>query len=509
MYDRVGASARKVHPHGKRSASHVRSLLLLCGLTLALFATSGSALADPTVRLIGGTSGVLVTDPSGHGLSNFELDQSIRADVRHVADRIDLRLDYLGREGFVNPGFWLRPDATVNSNEQLLRELSAKVALSRSVRLTVGRFGTPGDFWLIADGAKLEIDYAPWLTHSIYGGLRAFTSGYQEADLTSTPGQLKLAGTSLDIHTPRSDTQLLFTWAMDGLAFSNQLSQAGTLVQEHHVEDGYFIQATSSLRPTRGSLLLGGVRMGTRYDMQFNAVTPFGPTNIGTANLESRNVWALAEWAPEREDGRLRFQYQLNLQQVHVYQSELIGVGSNGQPISSADGDFQDHGLAVIGRFSRTTRASFGYRLRFRENGDREHHFAGGLRNPHLVGDFGYVGSLDYGVIDPATIFFGPTVKKFVRAVYAFDATYNNQRFDARLGIHYIDAIGSNMLSSQYPPPATGVLKTQLFPFSLDTDRVVVGSVFYSGDLVFCGVDIEESTVSWQLRALAQVGIAL
>jgi hypothetical protein len=154
-------------------------------------------------------------------------------------------------------------------------------------------------------------------------------------------------------------------------------------------------------------------------------------------------------------------------------------------------------------------RADFGYRLRFRQNGNREYHSVFGLRDPHLFGNFGYVGSLDLTVINPATIFFAPTVKKYMRAVYAFDATYMDQRVDARIGIHYIDAIASNMLSSQYPPPATGVLQTQLFPFALDSDRILVGSLFYSGDLVFVGVDLEESTVSWQLRALAQIGVAL
>jgi hypothetical protein len=280
-------------------------------------------------------------------------------------------------------------------------------------------------------------------------------------------------------------------------------------VQEHHVEDGYFVQVSSSVRPTPSTLFVGGERMGTRYDLQFNAVTPFGPTNIGVANLGSSNAWALAEWAPESLNHRLRLQYQWNFQKVNVYQSELIGLGANGKPVSAADGDFTDHAVSIIGRLFKSTRADFTYRLRFRENGNIEHHFVGGLRDPHLLGDLGYLSSLDFTVINPATIFFAPTVNTFVRAVYSFDATYISHAFDARLGIHYIDSIGSNMLSSQYPVPASGVVQTQLFPFALDSDRVLVGTVFYSGDRYFCGVDLEESTVSWQLRALLQTGLVL
>jgi hypothetical protein len=467
-----------------------------------------AALADPTVRFIAGASGVLVTDPSGKSLSNLELDQSIRADVRNVADAVDFRLDYLGREGFVGLGLWLRPDATGNSNEQILRELSARIRLADPVHLTLGRFSTPGDFWLIADGAKLEFDYTPWLRQTIYGGTRAFTSGYQEADLIANPAPLGLAGSSLDVHSEVFDSQVLFTWAMDRLDFSNQLV-GGALVQEHHVENGYFLQATSAWRPNRSVMLLGGVRIGTRYDMQFNAVTPYGATNIGSADLGSINAWGLAEWSPENLRGGLRLQYQWNYQKIDVYQSQLIGLGTNGQPVSSADGDFQDHGLTLMARLHGTTRANVSYRLRLRQNGDVENHFVYGLRDPHLLGHLGYTGSLDLTIIDPATIFFAPQVKKFVRVVYAFDATYIDHHFDARVGIHYIDSLGSNMLSSQYPPPASGTLQTQLFPFALESDRVLVQSLFYSGERFYGGVDFEESVVSWQLRTLAQIGMVL
>jgi hypothetical protein len=479
-----------------------------CASAFAFVLAPRPALAEPTLRFIAGASGVLVTDPSGKSLSNLELDQSIRADVRNVGDIADFRLDYLGREGFVGLGFWLRPDANGNSNEQLLRELSARIRLAAPVHLTVGRFSTPGDFWLIADGAKLEFDYTPWLRHAIYGGTRAFTSGYQESDLTANPTPLGLAGSSLDVHTSEFDSQLLFTWAMDRLDFSNQLV-GGELVQEHHVENGYFVQATSAWRPSRSAMLLGGVRMGTRYDMQFNAVSPYGATTIGSADLGSTNAWALVEWSPENLRGRLRLQYQWNYQRIDVFQSQLIGLGANAQPVSAADGDFQDHGLSLMARVGRTTRANVSYRLRLRQNGNVENHFAYGLRDPHLLGHLGYAGSVDLTIIDPATIFFAPQVKKFVRVVYAFDATYIDHRFDARVGIHYIDSLGSNMLSSQYPPPATGTLQTQLFPFALESDRVLVQSLFYSGDRFFCGVDFEESVVSWQLRSLAQIGMAL
>ena len=479
--------------------------LVWCGLALV---STPLAHAEPETRVLAGTSAVVATDPAGDGLSNAEIGLSLRADVRKIGGRADLRLDYLGREGFVDLGLWRRDGDRGNSGRHLLRQLSAKVRIDSHSRLTLGRFSTPGDFWLIVNGAKLEIDYAPWLTHSFYGGLRAFTSGFREALITSRPTALALAGSSLDLHTGPADTQLLFTWAMDRLDFSNQLA-GERLVLEPHVVNGYFLQASTALRPTSSTTLVGGSRLGTRYDMQFDATTPFGATRIGSVNLGSLNTWLLAELAPERFAGRLRLQYQWNLQRISVFQSELIGVGPTGKPVDAADGNFQDHSARVVGMLSRTMRGELAYRLRLRQNGNREHHAVVGLRDSKLWGNFGYVGSLDVGVIRPATIFFAPEVSTFVRVVYAASATYIDSRFDARLGFHYIDSIGSSLLSSQFPPPGTGTLKTQLFPYALETDRVLVESLFYTGDTVFCGVDLEESTVSWQLRALAQVGIVL
>ncbi|MGB8038430.1 MAG: hypothetical protein WCF39_10225, partial [Pseudolabrys sp.] len=64
------------------------------------------------------------------------------------------------------------------------------------------------------------------------------------------------------------------------------------------------------------------------------------------------------------------------------------------------------------------------------------------------IKSFGYVAQVDLVVINPATIFFAPTVNTFVRAIYHVDATYIDQRFDARIGFHDAFFIGGKILET-------------------------------------------------------------
>src|SRR5438477_119244 len=73
-----------------------------------------------------------------------------------------------------------------NGSKQELREASLTVRdLFGRLDLTFGRFMVPGGFWLIADGAMARIRYTGWLEQSVYGGLRAFTTGRRNLDLTT------------------------------------------------------------------------------------------------------------------------------------------------------------------------------------------------------------------------------------------------------------------------------------------------------------------------------------
>jgi hypothetical protein len=80
---------------------------------------------------------------------------------------------------------------------------------------------------------------------------------------------------------------------------------------------------------------------------------------------------------------------------------------------------------------------------------------------------------------------------------------------DARAGITYTDGIGSGLLFSQHPMSGTGAAPTELFPYVLDTNRIVFVRLFATFWKMFAGLDVEENLDAAQVRMLAQLGAAL
>jgi hypothetical protein len=66
-------------------------------LLLPLLLPAGAAIAAPDFRAMGGADALLTAD--GSGVQNAEIGLSVRADARDLARRVDLRLDFRGREG--------------------------------------------------------------------------------------------------------------------------------------------------------------------------------------------------------------------------------------------------------------------------------------------------------------------------------------------------------------------------------------------------------------------------
>src|SRR5262249_17236135 len=135
-----------------------------------------------------------------------------------------------------------------------------------------------------------------------------------------------------------------------------------------------------------------GATLGTRYDVQFNALNPYGATTLGVATLGAFGVWSLAEWRVTRQ---LRLAYTFNFERVRLFQSQLLTLKTDGTPVQTADGSFEDHALRGAWRLWRGLRVELQYRLRFRANTDIENHVTLGLRGDELwrgLGGFASVG---------------------------------------------------------------------------------------------------------------------
>ena len=481
-------------------------------LTAALLALTATVAGAPEparafeLHLLGAADTLLTTNPDFKGLSDAEIGYNVRADLRHVGNnRADFRLDFLGRVGLLDQGLLNRPGRTGNSTLNQLRELWAVVHLGSRVDLTLGRFTTPGSFWLVVDGARLSVKYTSWLSQSIYGGLRAFTTGRHETHLTDRPVVLYLAGTSLAARHKLVDAALTFTYAQDAIDLSNQYV-GGRLIQERTVENDYFLQADFGLHPHPTLDLLGGARLGTRFDVQYLAANPYNSTQIAASTLGAISAWGAIEWQPLK---RLRMTYLFNYERVRIYQSQLLPSPDHPGPMSAESGNFQDHMFRVVGLLHNTLRGELSYRLRLRDNSDDEHHVVAGLRDDRFVGNLGYFASVGVDVIHPAHIFFAPQLQTFTRIVYAAGVSYVNHYVDARAGLHYTDGIGSGLLSSPTPLPTVGNPASVLWPYALETNKVAFLQLFVTAKMFFAGFDREWNLQLLQMRTLLQVGVAL
>ena len=465
---------------------------------IALLLSSRAWAVD--VRAIGGADLLLTTGPSMSGVEDVELGLTLRADVRDVANRMDFKLDFMGRQGFIG-----------NSSYDNLYELSGIVKkLGGVVDISFGRIRTPGGFWLIADGAMVTVHYTPWLKQDVYGGLRSFTTGLSNTWMTSgNPVALPLAGTSVSANHRLVTGSLTFSYAKDAIDLhTGYIETTNTTTLERHLEDEYFLDGQLTIYPAKSFFASAGASLGTRYDVQFNAADPYGPTTLGVATLGSVDAYALAEYRPWK---RLRIAYTFNFERVQLYQGQLLTVTPAGLPVQAADGSFQDHELRVTWLAWRALRLEARYRLRYRANTDVESHPEVSLRGDELWHGLGLFAALAVDV-DSGIDFPGgnaTTDKVHDRVVYSAGLSYLRRAVDLRAGITYTDGIGSGLSFSQQSMSGTGVAPTTLFPYVLESNRIAFVRAFVMFGKMYAGVDVEEDLDVAQLRMLAQFGATL
>jgi hypothetical protein len=466
---------------------------MACRFALAVLLLAGSARAYD-LRLLAGSDLLLTTSPGdapkgSPALSDLELGVTARIDLRDVANRWDFKLDFMGREGFIGDGYL----------NQLI-ELSASVRLADNhVKISLGRMKTPGGFWLIVDGLKIDAKYTSWLGQSAWGGIRAFTTGRRDTWMGPDPKvALPVVGTALWIDQKIVTAMLSFSWARDAIDLPMGELQEGGQTLERHVQDEYFLDGNVAVYPIEKLTLSAGFSLGTRYDVHFDAGNPFGATTLGVATLGAVGAYGMVEYRPLKQ---LRLTYTFNYERVRLIQSQLLLTKADGSPVEAAAGSFQDHAVAAIYRIWHALRAEVRYRLRYRENTDLEHHFTVGLIGDELYKGFG--ANLSVGVDEDSL-----TGKKHDRAIYSAGLSYIRSHLDLGVGILFTDGIGSGLTFSTHQP-GSGATPTELFPYVLESNRIVYVRAFGTFWKMFAGLDLEENLDSAQVRMLLQIGGAL
>jgi hypothetical protein len=447
------------------------------------------------LRALGGADFLLTTGPSVSGVEDAELGLTLHGDLRDVAHRFDFKLDFAGREGFVGNSTW--------NNLYELYGAARRLAGGR-LDVTVGRFRTPTGFWLTADGAMVTVRYTPWLSQSVFGGLRAFNTGRRATWMTTGPMRaLPLAGTALAVNHRLVTGSLSFAYSKDDLVFySGEVPTSKSVIEEHKIEDEFFLDGQVSVFPHPKIYLSAGASLGTRYDQKFDVNNPYGPSTIGVATLGAFGVYGFAEWRPWKP---LRLAYTFVFERVRLYQSELLVVPGAQAP-QAADGSFEDHQLRATYLVWRALRLEAVYRLRYRANTDLEHHVTMGARGDDLwrgLGAFASIGvdvnsGIDLPGADPAQR------KVHNRIIYSGGLSYVRAQLDLRAGVLFTDGIGSGLVFSTHT--ATPGAKSELFPYVLESNRIAFVRAFALFWKMYAGVDLEENLDQGQLRMLAQVG---
>jgi hypothetical protein len=273
----------------------------------------------------------------------------------------------------------------------------------------------------------------------------------------------------------------------------------GQLRLERHLTDEYFLDGWVTVYPVDRLYLTAGASFGTRYDVQYNAASPFGPTTLGVSTLGAVSTYALAEGRPHR---RVRLQYSFNFERVRLFQSALLTQKPDGSPVLAADGSFQDHVLRAIWLAWRALRVEGSYRLRYRANTDLQHRLQLGVRGDDLFRGLGVFLSIGIDVNSLEN-------KIANRVIYSGGLSYVRRFLDLRAGVLFTDGIGSGLAFSARQPNYAAGVPAELFPYVLETNRVVFVRGFATFWKMYAGLDVEENLDRAQLRVLAQIGVSL
>jgi len=436
-----------------------------------------------------GVDGVVATstnDATAAGspekMSAWELGLRARARLLEVDDRLEVVVDYRGREPLGG--------AFANDPLRLLYRLDARFdVITGGVTWNVGlgRFIAPSVVFLPVDGLRTEISLANGLSFEAFGGRRAITTSRRNVPfsrfLPALGGVARFTGTWLQI-------EALGAWARDEVP----LVASG----EEVVETWDAFNAALSVRVSPAKTWSAGARIV----LADRATYVLGPT-----------------WSDVSLDVKPGF-----------YSGHLYGRWRPSDPIAlDLDVLGQQAGVARAGTdydepFDDTlpsfvdTRLRAGFRpasigwvrpeVRLRVRPDRtEVRWGGGVD----VLDVGVPGLFAKGRLYVEHLF-GSSDPKWSPGVdrlsWSASAGWNGYGFDGEIGASAVER-AANPVSGRRADPAEPTLPERsedLGPFVMETNEIAFLRAFYSSKWWYVGVDVEHSLLDAEWRAMLQVG---
>ncbi len=450
------------------------------------------------LRLLAAADFYGANGPDGGPLAAAELGLQLHGEVRDLARRVDLHLDFQDREGFQG-----------NPSRRELHQLNVVVRdLWGRLDITAGRFSVPGGFWLFVDGAGVKIRFYKGLSVQLYGGLRAFTNARADANLTADPLLLPLVGGAIAYDHDKVHASVAVTWTRDlidlprgivpdGGSYSLSGSTSGPPLSARSQQPELFIDGQFVVLPHKAWFLAGGLTFGSRYDVTYSsdlALVAAAPA-VTVQTLQSFMAYVIAEWRPLK---RFRMSYSFAVDRVKIFTDK--SPIDNTQPTDP--GAFMDHTLKASYRIWHALRLEARYRIRASDT--LNHRIELALLGDRLWRGLGVFASLG------GTILQSDTERDQIArnsVTVSGGLSFLTAWLNAKAGILYTGQIGDGLGYSSHARVALDAGPSlQLSPFALSAQRFAFVRLFGSYRHFFAGLDTEMGLDAHQVRLLAQIG---
>ena len=431
------------------------------------------------------------TDGVSERLAAQELGMRIRLDAREMENRLQLNVDYRGREPVGGD--------IQNSTLRLLYrgELSYSVIKDR-LTLSGGRFIAPAALLLPVDGVSVRYTPAADLQLSVFAGRRAIS--ISRRNLGFDRFRPAVGGTVRYVDD-RLTMEVAGAYAEDQAVLLK-----GSVDDSQEVTEDYgsgSLYGRLMWRPYR-KLLLGG-----QLSFLEQARYILGPgwqaveVDVDTFNVWSANVYA--DWRPIKS---AQVDYTFHYQSATAYRAGLRFEGQE-----ELD---EDQAPTFIDQRVRLGWRPFDLgwvrlRGRFRIRPDRQERRIGVAARADKLGIRGlYIeGRLFYDdIVFDEDVDNSPDLD---RLWWSAAIGYRNSGLDAKGGVRLLERFGNRVSGRRFDPRQGNQPNSivDLSPFTVQTQRIAFVRAFYSTRRFFAGVDFEGNLEDVEFRFVVQAGTYL
>lgn len=434
------------------------------------------------------------TGPS-ETLAAHELGMRLRVRLRELDDRLQLAVNYQGREPIAG--------TFRNTSRRLLYEAQISYQVLPE-RLTVGfgRFAAPAPTFLLVDG--LNVKYS---TRSVSFGLFGGRRGVSSSLVTlGAKDWLPVAGGWFQLHLDRVQAQATVLYQQDKV----RVAAGGN--GEFYEDDvgGLQAQVRASAQP------VDQLDVGASVSFVQAATYRLGPTwaeaDFEAAAFGLFNAWA---WANVRPTKWLRIELDGGHQTMQAFRLGTVdGTGTETDDVVQLP-RFTDLRLGLRAGAPKYfwVRPMMRFRLRPSgigpSQGTRTDLRAGLQLDVHHVGIPGpyFRGALAFDEVggDDQRDDIGFFDRTYGRAALGF----RKAGFDGSLGASYVQRAALPVSGRRVSAANTGIPDSSedLQPFTLEADPILFARLFYGGKRFFGGADLEKHLTEAEFRVFLQVGV--